>query len=351
MYKLSIAALILAALAGCSKHKDGGAGGTEAAGKATVPAGDRAPGSGGPIKVDGSSTVFLISQAVAEEFQKAGHGTATVGESGTGGGFKKFCRAEIDVVDASRPIKQSEADDCKKAGIDFIELPVAYDGLAVVVHARNSWADQMTVEELKKIWVPESKIANWKEVREGFPDKKLSLYGAGTDSGTYDYFTQAIVGKEHSSRGDYTASEDDNVLVKGVEGDEGSLGFFGFAYYVANKDKMKLVSIDNGVKEDGEGAVAPSVETVTNGTYQPLSRPLFIYVSTTALKRPEVDRFITFYLDNTAKLSAEVGYIALPAKATELTTARYKARTTGTVFTGGSKIGVTVEKLLAAESK
>jgi phosphate transport system substrate-binding protein len=351
MYKLSIAALILAACAGCSKRKDSGTGGSEPAGKATVPAGEKGAAPTGPIRVDGSSTVFLISQAVAEEFQKTGGGTVTVGESGTGGGFKKFCRSEIDVVDASRPIKQTEADDCKKAGIDFIELPIAYDGLAVVVHSKNTWVDHLTVEELKKMWAPESKMASWKDVRAGFPDKKLRLYGAGTDSGTYDYFTQAIVGKEHSSRGDYTASEDDNVLVQGVESDEGSLGFFGYAYYIANKDKMKLVPIDNGVKDDGEGPIAPSVESVTNGTYQPLSRPLFIYVSTAALRRPEVDRFMAFYLEKSAELSAEVGYIALPAKATELTTARYKARTTGSVFSGGSRIGVTVEKLLAAENK
>jgi phosphate transport system substrate-binding protein len=345
MYKLTIAVLAVAAFAGCSKRKADG----EQSGATRTEPGDKA--SGGPIKIDGSSTVFLISQAVAEEYQKAGHGTVTVGESGTGGGFKKFCRSEIDVVDASRPIKQAEADDCKKAGVDFIELPIAYDGLAVVVHAKNTWVDHLTVEELKKMWAPESKMASWKEVREGFPDKKLSLYGAGTDSGTYDYFTQAIVGKEHSSRGDYTASEDDNVLVQGVEGDEGALGFFGFAYYAANKDKMKLIPIDDGNKDDGDGPIAPSVETVTNGTYQPLSRPLFIYVSTNALKRPEVDRFMTYYLANTAKLSAEVGYIPLPAKAIELATARYKARTTGSVFSGGSKVGVTVEKLLAAENK
>jgi phosphate transport system substrate-binding protein len=332
MRKVSIAVLGFAALAGCSKHKDGGAG-------------------GGPIKVDGSSTVFPVSQAVAEEFQKAGKGTVTVGESGTGGGFKKFCRGEIEVTGASRPIKKQEADDCTKGGIEFIELPIAYDGLAVVVHPSNTWVQHLTVEELKKIWAPESKITNWKDVREGFPDKQLNLFGAGTDSGTYDYFTQAIVGKEHSSRGDYTANEDDNVLVQGVAGAEGALGFFGYAYYISNKDKLKIVPIDDGKPGNGDGPIAPATDTVMNGTYQPLSRPIFVYASVAALKRPEVDAFVDYYLTNSVKLSAEVGYIALPAKAIELAQTRYKARKTGSLFSGGSKVGVTVEQLLAAEAK
>jgi len=267
----------------------------------------------------------------------------------TGGGFKKFCRGEVDVTGASRPIKESEASDCKKAGIDYIELPIAYDGLAVIVHPKNTWVDHLTVEELKKIWAPDSKIANWKDVRPGFPDKQLRLFGAGTDSGTYDYFTQAIVGKEHSSRGDFTANEDDNVLVQGVAGDEGSLGFFGYAYFHENKDKLKIVPIDNGNKEDGDGAIAPSPETVANGTYQPLSRPIFIYASGPALKRPEIDRFVTYYLDHTRTLSAEVGYVALPEKADALAKTRLKDRKTGSMFQGGSKVGVTMEALLAAE--
>jgi phosphate transport system substrate-binding protein len=331
MHKASLAAIMLAALVSCSKHSGNG--------------------SGSPIKVDGSSTVFPLSQAAGEEFQKAGKGTVTVGESGTGGGFKKFCRGEIDVTGASRPIKQQEADDCKKAGIEFVELPVAYDGLAVVVNPKNTWVDHLTVDELKKIWAPESKITNWKDVREGFPDRPQNLFGAGTDSGTYDYFTQAIVGKEHSSRGDYTANEDDNVLVQGVAGAENALGFFGFAYYVSNKEKLRIVPIDDGNKDNGDGPITPSPETVMNGTYQPLARPIFIYTSLGALKRKEVASFVEFYLANTAKLSAEVGYVALPAKAIELAEARFTERKTGSLFSGGSKVGVTIEQLLAAEAK
>jgi phosphate transport system substrate-binding protein len=288
---------------------------------------------------------------VAEEYQKATKGTVTVGESGTGGGFKKFCRGEVDVTGASRPIKQSEADECKKGGVDYIELPVAYDGLAVIVHAKNTWVDHFTVEELKKIWAPDSRISNWKDVRAGFPDKRLRLFGAGTDSGTYDYFTQAIVGKEHSSRGDFTANEDDNVLVQGVAGDEGSLGFFGYAYYAENKDKLKIVPIDNGVKDDGDGPITPTPETVANGTYQPLSRPIFIYASVPALRRGNVDRFVTYYLDNARTLSKEVGYVPLPEKADALAKDRLKARKTGSMFSGGSKVGVTMEALLEAEGK
>ncbi len=347
MNKLCILAMVIATAVGCSKRKHEGAV-TEASGSA----GTNAPtGGGGPIKLDGSSTVFLVSQAVAEDFQKAGLGTVTVGESGTGGGFKKFCRGEVDVAGASRPIKQSESEECKAAGIEWIELPIAYDGLAVMVHPKNTFVDKLTVEELKKIWAPDSKIGNWKDVRAGFPDKPLRLFGAGTDSGTYDYFTQAIVGKEHSSRGDFTANEDDNVLVQGIAGDESALGFFGYGYYAENKDKLKLVPIDDAKDDNGAGAIAPSPETVANGTYQPLSRPIFIYASTKAIARPEVDKLVTYYLDNARKLSAEVGYVALPAAADELAKNRYKARKTGSMFQGGSKVGVTMEALLAEGAK
>ena len=344
MNKLLISALVVATAAGCSKRKNEGGGDPSGSGTAQT-------GGGGPIKVDGSSTVFLISQAVAEEFQKAGHGTVTVGESGTGGGFKKFCRGEVHVTGASRPIKGSEIEECKKGGVEWIELPVAYDGLAVMVHPKNTFVDHLTVEELKKVWAPESKIGNWKDVRAGFPDKKLTLFGAGTDSGTYDYFTQAIVGKEHSSRGDFTANEDDNVLVQGIAGDEGALGFFGYAYYAENTDKLKIVKIDDGVKDNGDGPIEPNKETVSNGTYQPLSRPIFIYASVKALAKPEVDRFVTYYLDNTRTLSEEVGYIALPEKADELAKARLKERKTGSMFEGGSQIGVTMEALLDREGR
>ena len=305
-------------------------------------------GGGDSIQIDGSSTVFPINQAVAEEFHKQKGGRVTVGVSGTGGGFKKFCRGEIAIAGASRPIKESEVAQCKAAGIEFVELPIAFDGLAVAVHPKNDWVDHMTVEELKTIWAPESqgKVLKWSQVREGWPDSDLHLFGPGIDSGTYDYFTQAIVGKEHSSRGDFTSSEDDHVLVQGVSTDPAGLGFFGYAYYAENKDKLKLVPIDDGNASNGDGPVAPSPETVENGTYQPLSRPIFIYVSTKAAEKPEVASFVEFFLAEGPALAGKVGYIALPPAAYQLARDRFAARKTGTVFQG-SKVGVTVEELLA----
>jgi phosphate transport system substrate-binding protein len=300
------------------------------------------------IAVDGSSTVFPITEAMAEEFQKANQGIkVTVGIGGTGGGFKKFCRGDTDISDASRPIRKVEADECKKNGIEYIELPIALDALAVMVNPKNDWANEMTVAELKKIWVPEAqgKIMNWKQVRDSFPDRPLRLYGAGVDSGTYDYFTAAVVGKEHSSRGDFTASEDDNVLVQGISGDVNALGFFGLAYYLENKDKLKAVAVK---ADDKAKAVLPAVETAKDGTYQPLSRPIFIYVSRKSVEtKPEVAKFVEFYLDkkNAAKLVKEVGYVPLPDNAYEVFMRRFKERSTGTAFTG-SKIGVSVEELL-----
>ncbi|MBI4273584.1 MAG: PstS family phosphate ABC transporter substrate-binding protein [Rhizobiales bacterium] len=300
------------------------------------------------IAVDGSSTVFPITEAMAEEFQKANKGIkVTVGIGGTGGGFKKFCRGETDISDASRPIKDSERADCKKNNVDYIELPVALDALTVMVNPKNDWVKEMTVAELKKIWEPEAqgKITNWKQVRDSFPDKPLKLYGAGVDSGTYDYFTAAIVGKEHSSRGDFTASEDDNVLVQGIAGDVNALGFFGLAYYLENTSKLKAVAIK--LKVDSK-AVMPSVEAAKDGTYQPLSRPIFIYVSRkSAEAKPEVAKFIEFYLDkkNAAKLVKEVGYVPLPDNAYDVFLKRFKERALGTAF-HGSKIGVSVEELL-----
>lgn len=266
----------------------------------------------GAIKIDGSSTVYPITEAVAEEFRAEAPGVnVTIGLSGTGGGFKKFNRKEIDISNASRTIKTEEADAAKAAGIDFIELEIAYDGLAVIVNPQNTWVDHLTTEELKKIWEPgaQETIMNWSQVRPGFPDEKLSLFGAGTASGTFDYFTEAIVGETGSSRGDFMASEDDNVLVQGVAGDKGSLGFFGLAYYSENKDKLKLVPVDGGA-----GPIAPTDETVMSGAYKPLSRPLYIYVNSEAVKRPEVVRFVEFYLQNAATLAPEVGYVALPAE-------------------------------------
>jgi phosphate transport system substrate-binding protein len=285
---------------------------------------------------------------MAEEFQKANKGIkVTVGIGGTGGGFKKFCRGEIDISDASRPIRDVEREECKKNNVEYIELPIALDALTVMVNPKNDWAKEMTVAELKKIWEPEAqgKIMNWKQVRASFPDRPLKLYGAGVDSGTYDYFTAAIVGKEHSSRGDFTASEDDNVLVQGIAGDLNALGFFGLAYYLENKDKLKAVAIK--LKDDSK-AVEPSVEGARDGTYQPLSRPIFIYVSKKAAEtKPEVVQFVDFYLnkDHASKLVKEVGYVPLPENAYEVFAKRFKDRQLGTAF-HGSKIGVSVEELL-----
>jgi len=300
------------------------------------------------IAIDGSSTVFPITEAMAEEFQKANTGVkVTVGIAGTGGGFKKFCRGETDISDASRPITEKERADCKAANVEYIELPVALDALTVIVNPKNDWAKEMTVAELKKVWEPEAqgKITNWKQVRDSFPDRPLKLYGAGTDSGTYDYFTAAIVGKEHSSRGDFTASEDDNVLVQGVAGDVNALGFFGLAYYMENANKLKAVAIK---PKDDAKAVIPSVEAARDGSYQPLSRPIFIYVSKKSVEsKPEVAKFVEFYLDkkNALKLVKEVGYVPLPDKAYDVFMQRFKERTLGTAF-HGSKIGVSVDELL-----
>ena len=284
-----------------------------ACGRGDAPAGGQSA-SAQVITLDGSSTVFPIAEAVAEEFQRANQGTrVTVGTSGTGGGFQKFCRGEVDMANASRPIKSTEADACRAAGIEFIELPVAYDGLSVVVNPKNTWATSMTAAELKRLWQPEAQgaITKWSQIRQGWPDREIHLYGPGTDSGTFDYFTEAIVGKAQASRGDYTASEDDNVLVQGVSGDEGALGYFGFAYYEANRDKLKLVPIDDEKADNGAGPIAPSVETVRNGTYKPLARPMFMYINKAKLARPEVKAFVEFLVANGPQLVADAGYFAL----------------------------------------
>lgn len=263
----------------------------------------------GEIRIDGSSTVYPITEAIAEEFRiDQPDVKVTVGVSGTGGGFGKFGRGEIDINNASRPIKEQEAADAKANNIGFVELKVAYDGLVVVVNKENTWVNEITVDELKKIWEPaaQEKITRWNQVNPAWPNEEFSLYGPGVASGTYDYFTEAIVGKSGSSRGDYTASEDDNVLVQGIAGDKNGLGFFGLAYYEENKSKLKLV----GVKTDS-GVVIPTAETVKSGTYKPLSRPVFIYVSNASMERPEVSAFVRFYLDNASALVPDVGYIPL----------------------------------------
>ncbi len=307
------------------------------------------------IKIDGSSTVYPITEAVAEEFQKKSPNVrVTVGISGTGGGFKKFCNGEIDISDASRPIKVSEVELCLDNNIRYIEIPVAYDGLAVMVNPKNDWANSMTVKELKKLWEPaaQGKITRWSQVRPGWPDKEIHLFGAGTDSGTYDYFTEAITGKVQSSRGDFTASEDDNVLVQGIANDQFALGFFGLAYYEHNKEQLKLVAVDDENPKNGDGPITPSAETVMDGTYQPLARPIFIYVNTKSVNRPEVKEFVKFYMTAGRPLVKEVGYIPLTDKVYELALKRFEQRTVGSVFGGkGAQVGVTLDALLAAEAR
>jgi phosphate transport system substrate-binding protein len=289
------------------------------------------------IAVDGSSTVYPITEAVAEEFQRANRGArVTVGISGTGGGFQKFCRDEIDIADASRPIRPIESEACATAGVEYIELPVAYDGLAVVVNPKNTWAASMTVVELRKLWEPaaQGQIMRWNQIRDGWPDREIHLFGAGVDSGTFDYFTEAIVGKEDASRGDYTSSEDDNVIVQGVVSDEGALGYFGYAYYEENRDRLKLVAIDDGDEANGAGAILPSPETVMSGTYRPLSRPIFIYPKVKAMARPEIKQFLDFYLTQGTSLVREVGYIPLSGKEYELVRQRLSSGRTGSMYQG-----------------
>ena len=298
------------------------------------------------IKVDGSSTVFPITEAVAEEFQKSQKATkVTVGVSGTGGGFKKFCRGETDISDASRPISKKEMDLCKAAGIKYVELPVAFDALTVVVNPKNDWLKTATVEELKKMWEPaaQGKIMKWSDVNPKWPNEKLALFGPGADSGTFDYFTDAINGKEKASRGDFTASEDDNTLVQGVARNKYAIGYFGLAYYVENKDKLTAVSIIN---KGAAKAVAPSLETVMAGTYQPLARPIFIYVAEKSMAKPEVKEFVNFYIKHAPKLTKEVGYIPLSKMHYDLASKNFNGKKLGTGFGGKNEVGVRVEDLL-----
>lgn len=304
------------------------------------------------VTVDGSSTVFPISEAAAEEFQKAHAGVrVTVGISGTGGGFQKFCRGETDISDASRPISAVEMEACKAAGVDFLELPIAYDGIAIVVNPKAEWIDHITVAELRTLWQPEAqdRVTRWRQVRDGWPDREIHLFGAGVDSGTYDYFTEAIVGKAAASRGDFTSSEDDNVLVQGLANDELALAFIPFAYYVENAERLKLVPVDDEKAENGAGPILPSLESIRTGTYQPLARPVFIYVSTTALARPEVQQFVEFYLAEGGRLADEVGYVQLGEAGYRLVADHYRARRTGTLFVDGAQIGLTIEQLLSRE--
>jgi phosphate transport system substrate-binding protein len=302
------------------------------------------------VKIDGSSTVYPVTEAVAEEFQKANKGLkVTVGVSGTGGGFKKFCRGETDISNASRPISASEMADCKKVGVEYYELPVAFDALTVVINPRNTWLRQATVAELKKMWEPaaQGKITRWNQVNPTWPDQPIKLFGAGSDSGTFDYFTEAIVGRSKSSRGDFTASEDDNVLVQGVAGDVNAIGYFGYAYYAENTSKLKALPI---VEKEGKPAVAPNEQTVLNGTYQPLARPIFIYVNAKSIAKPEVKRFIDFYMTQGAKMAKEVKYVPLPAEAYKVALDHIAKGKKGTVFGGKNEVGITITELLKREA-
>lgn len=306
------------------------------------------------IKVDGSSTVFPVTEAVAEEFQKEKQGKVhvTVGISGTGGGFKKFARGEIDITDASRPILTDEMAQAKTNGIEFLELPVAFDALTVVVNPQNNWVTSMTVAELKKIWEPEAqeKITHWNHVRPEWPNEKIALFGAGADSGTFDYFTEAVVGKAKASRGDFTASEDDNVLVQGIEGNKYALGYIPYAYFAPHSTRMKAVGIE-WEKNKVKGPVMPSLETVLAGHYNPLSRPLFIYVSRKSLDKPAVKEFVEFYLKHVKTLATEVKYMPLPDTAYEMAIERVRTLQTGTGFGGVPEVGLPVEEILRRPPK
>lgn len=304
------------------------------------------------INTDGSSTVYPITKAVADKFQiaKKNAVNVTVNISGSGGGFNKFCRGEIDIVNASRPILKNEMKDCESSRIQYVEIPIAFDALTVAVNPGNNWGTTMTIAELKKIWEPAAQgtITRWKQVNPTWPDEPIKLYGADSDSGTYDYFSKAIVGKAKSSRSDFTESEDDNVLVNSVASDKNALGFFGFAYYIENENKVTAVAINNG---KGQGAIAPSVETVENGKYQPLSRPIFIYVNVKAIEKPEVKEFVEFYLKNALLLVKEASFFPLPPRAYTTMLEHFNKKRTGSVFIGIPVVGLTIDELIRREDR
>jgi phosphate transport system substrate-binding protein len=334
--------LLAATLAGC--------GGKPAADQTAVPARGSASAASNVVQIDGSSTVYPITEAVAEEFQLGNRGKVrvTVGVSGTGGGFKKFCRGELDIANASRPIQKAEMDSCAAAGIRYFELPIAYDALTVVVNPRNP-LESITVEQLKTMWQPEAQatIARWNQIEPSWPDAPITLYGAGADSGTFDYFTEAVVGKAKASRGDYTASEDDNVLVQGISQDVNAIGYFGYAYYSENRDKVKSLAIQRSADS---APVKPTPETVIDGTYMPLARPMFVYVSEKAWARQEVKDFMNFYLANAARLAREVDYVPLPDAAYVTVGQHLSEGKMGTVFAGEPAAAITIEELLKREA-
>ena len=301
------------------------------------------------VSVDGSSTVFPITEAVAEEFQAANKDIhVTVGISGTGGGFKKFCRGETDVQDASRPIQEAEMKTCQEAGIRYLELPVAYDAIALVVNPKNTAVNEITIEELKKMWEPDAKgkVTKWNQINKAWPAEEFKLYGAGSDSGTFDYFTEAVVGKAKSSRGDYNASEDDNTLVMGISKEKNAFGYIPLHYYMENQKNLKALAVNYKGKSQ-----KPDVDAVKSGKYAPFSRPLFIYVSEKSLSKKHVEKFVDYYLKNAIKMSEEVKYIALPKVAMDMTQEHFQAKKWGTVFKGHSEVGMKVEDLLKKEKQ
>ena len=303
------------------------------------------------VKIDGSSTVYPVTEAVAEDFQKAKKNAVkvTVGISGTGGGFKKFCRGETDISDASRPILKAEMEICKQAGIQYYELPVAFDAITVVVNPKSFLKD-ISVAQMKAMWEPaaQGKVTKWNQIDPSWPDAPIKLFGPGADAGTFDYFTEAVVGKAKSSRGDYTASEDDNVLVQGISRDVNAIGYFGYAYYAENTSKLKALPV---LEKEGKAAVMPSEKTVLDGSYQPLSRPIFIYVNAKSLEKPEVKEFVEYYMKEGAKLAKEVKYVPLPVKAYTVNLEHLSKKKIGTVFGGTAEVGITIEELQKREGK
>jgi phosphate transport system substrate-binding protein len=345
--------LVALLMVGCGQPGESGkapAGGTGSSGGSADSSGDL-KNLAGAIDINGSSTLFLVTEAAAEAFADAGAGTVNInlGIAGTGGGFKKFCNGEIDICDASRPILTEEMKIARDNKIEYIEIPVCFDALTVAVHPSNK-LESITVAELKKMWEPaaQDKILRWNQVSSNWPDAPLKLFGAGSDSGTFDYFTEAIVGKAKASRGDYTASEDDNSLVQGIAGTKDALGYLPFAYYVNNKNKLKALAID---WEKGEGPVPPSLENVVAGKYNPLSRPLFLYVNRKSAERPEVKAFVEFYLKNGAKLANKVHYLPLPEQAYAMGRERFEKLKTGSGFGGVPEVGLPVEEILKREPK
>ncbi len=339
-----LAGVVLLLVLGCAK---------EAPEKAQEPAVAKPAPPPAPILVDGSSTVGPINRAVLDLYAANLVTDIQLEISGTGGGFKKFCRKQTSINAASRPISSSETKLCDDNGVSFIELPVAFDGVAVAVPRSNTWLKSLTVAELKKMWQPsaEGSVQSWKAVRSSFPDEPLQLFGPGLDSGTFDFFTQAIVGQEGSSRSDYVASEDDNKLVGQLEAHKGGIGYFGLAYYAKNSQALRLVPIDDGVAGNGDGPIEPTRETVADGTYVPLSRPLLLYVSVKEAERKEVADFVAFYLRAARLVAPDVGYVALPRRIFELAQARLAAHKTGSVFSGEhAVVGLTIADLLEAES-